>query len=122
MSSTQVSTKHQQVPTAATVDLKLEVVNIPVSDVERSSVYTWAWGGGRRDSPRPDWRSSNDPSGSPCSIPSRAHARPVPSRTLSVVHGAARGSSSLAARRREPFHLQHRRITPSRPPPENAST
>src|SRR5580765_4243944 len=37
MSSTQTSHEHAtQVPTAATVDLKLEVVVIPVSDVDRA--------------------------------------------------------------------------------------
>src|SRR5258708_5585167 len=36
MSSTQMSTEHAtQIPAAATVDLKLEVVVIPVSDVDR---------------------------------------------------------------------------------------
>ena len=42
MSSTQVSTQQQPaagVPTAATVDLKLEVVVIPVSDVDRAKRF-----------------------------------------------------------------------------------
>src|SRR5580765_3979468 len=42
MSSTQVSTEQQSgagVPTAATVDLKLEVVIIPVSDVDRAKRF-----------------------------------------------------------------------------------
>ena len=42
MSSTQVSTEQQRatgVPTAATVDLKLEVVAIPVSDVDRAKAF-----------------------------------------------------------------------------------
>ena len=42
MSSTQVSTEQQLaagVPTAATVDLKLEVVVIPVSDVDRAKRF-----------------------------------------------------------------------------------
>ena len=42
MSSTQVSTEQQRatgIPTAATVDLKLEVVVIPVSDVDRAKRF-----------------------------------------------------------------------------------
>src|SRR5688572_16694604 len=42
MSSTQVSTEPQAVtgvPTAATVDLKLEVMAIPVSDVDRTKAF-----------------------------------------------------------------------------------
>ena len=38
MSSTQTSTE-QRNPTAATVDLKLEVVAIPVSDVDRAKAF-----------------------------------------------------------------------------------
>ena len=40
MSSTQMSNEHvTQVPTAATVDLKLEVVAIPVSDIDRAKNF-----------------------------------------------------------------------------------
>jgi catechol 2,3-dioxygenase-like lactoylglutathione lyase family enzyme len=40
MSSTQVSSEHaSQIPTAAAVDLKLEVVVIPVSDVDRAKRF-----------------------------------------------------------------------------------
>ena len=40
MSSTQTSNEHAtQIPTAATVDLKLEVVAIPVSDVDRAKRF-----------------------------------------------------------------------------------
>jgi catechol 2,3-dioxygenase-like lactoylglutathione lyase family enzyme len=40
MSSTQTSNEHAtDTPTAATVDLKLEVVVIPVSDVDRSKRF-----------------------------------------------------------------------------------
>ena len=42
MSSTQVSTEQQPatgVPTAATVDLKLEAIPIPVSDVDRAKAF-----------------------------------------------------------------------------------
>ena len=40
MSSTQMSTEHAtQIPTAAAVDLKVEVVVIPVSDVDRAKRF-----------------------------------------------------------------------------------
>ena len=40
MSSTQMSNERaSQIPTAATVDLKLEVVVIPVSDVDRAKRF-----------------------------------------------------------------------------------
>src|SRR5262245_47700336 len=74
MSSTQVNTERQAaggVWTAATVDLKLEVVVIPVSDVDRAKrFYTGL--GWREDA---DFSNGNDwrvvqltPPGSPCSI------------------------------------------------------
>ena len=47
MSSTQMSTEHAtQIPTAAAVDLKVEVVVIPVSDVGRAKRFYGALGGG----------------------------------------------------------------------------
>ena len=47
MSSTQMSTEHAtQIPTAATVDLKIEVVVIPVSDVDRAKRFYESLGGG----------------------------------------------------------------------------
>ena len=74
MSSTQVSTERQSgadVPTAATVDLKLEVIIIPVSDVDRAKRFYGSLG----------WRLDGDfvkgdafrgvqftPPGSSCSI------------------------------------------------------
>jgi hypothetical protein len=48
MSSTQVSTEQQPAagaPVAATVDLKLEVMAIPVSDVDAPRPSTRDWGG-----------------------------------------------------------------------------
>jgi len=74
MTSTPVSTEQQPatgVPTAATVDLKLEVVVIPVSDVDRAKrFYTGL--GWRQDadfSNGDDWRVVQlTPPGSPCSI------------------------------------------------------
>ena len=72
MSSTPMSDEHAtQIPTAATVDLKLEVVVIPVSDVDRAKRFYESLG----------WRVDADfpgidgfravqitPPGSPCSI------------------------------------------------------
>ena len=74
MSSTQVSTERQPatgVPNAATVDLKLEAIPIPVSDVDRAKAFNGGLG----------WRLDADfmigktfravqltPPGSPCSI------------------------------------------------------
>ena len=72
MSSTETSNEHAtQIPTAATVDLKLEVVVIPVSDVDRAKRFYESLG----------WRLDADftvgkdlravqmtPPGSPCSI------------------------------------------------------
>jgi catechol 2,3-dioxygenase-like lactoylglutathione lyase family enzyme len=58
-------------PAAATVDLKLEVVVIPVADVERSKRFYeglgWRVDGDFRNGP--DWRAVQmTPPGSPCSI------------------------------------------------------
>jgi hypothetical protein len=40
MSSTQMSREHAtRIPTAATIDLKLEVVVVPVSDVDRAKRF-----------------------------------------------------------------------------------
>ena len=72
MSSTQTSNEHvTPVPSAATVDLKLEVVAIPVSDVDRAKAFYGAWGG-LLDA---DFMIGEDfravqltPPGSPCSI------------------------------------------------------
>ena len=50
MSSTQTSNEHAtSIPSAATVDLKLEVVAIPVSDVDRAKAF---YGGSGVDSRR----------------------------------------------------------------------
>ena len=74
MSSTQISTERQSVtgvPAAATVDLKLEVVAIPVSDVDRAKAF-YAGLGWTVDA---DFMVGKDfravqltPPGSPCSI------------------------------------------------------
>jgi catechol 2,3-dioxygenase-like lactoylglutathione lyase family enzyme len=72
MSSTQTSTEHAtQVPAAATVDLKLEVVVIPVSDVDRAKRF-YEGLGWRLDADfasGENWRVVQmTPPGSPCSI------------------------------------------------------
>ena len=72
MSTTQTNTaRATQLPTAATVDLKLEVVVLPVSDVDRAKRF-YEGLGWRLDgdfSGVEDWRGVQmTPPGSPCSI------------------------------------------------------
>ena len=72
MSTTQTNTERAtQLPTAATVDLKLEVVVLPVSDVDRAKRF-YEGLGWRLDadfSGVEDWRGVQmTPPGSPCSI------------------------------------------------------
>jgi catechol 2,3-dioxygenase-like lactoylglutathione lyase family enzyme len=74
MSSTQVSSEQLRatgIPTAATVDLKLEVVMIPVSDVDRAKRF-YEGLGWRLDADfaaGDNWRGVQfTPPGSPCSI------------------------------------------------------
>ena len=73
MSSTQASTEQQPagIPAAATVDLKLEVVVIPVSDVDRAKRF-YEGLGWRLDADfaaGENWRVVQfTPPGSPCSI------------------------------------------------------
>ena len=60
-----------QIPTPATVDLKLEVVVIPVSDVERAKRFyeSLGWRVDADFTNGPDWRAVQmTPPGSPCSI------------------------------------------------------
>jgi catechol 2,3-dioxygenase-like lactoylglutathione lyase family enzyme len=74
MSSTQISTERQSVtgvPAAATVDLKLEVVAIPVSDVDRSKAFyeRLGWSLDADFMVGKDFRAVQlTPPGSPCSI------------------------------------------------------
>ncbi len=72
MSSTQMSNEHAtQVPTAATVDLKLEVVVIPVSDVDRAKRFyeSLGWRLDADFAAGENWRGVQiTPPGSPCSI------------------------------------------------------
>jgi catechol 2,3-dioxygenase-like lactoylglutathione lyase family enzyme len=87
MSSTQVSTERQSAPgvrTATTVDLKLEAIPIPVSDVDRAKAF-YEGLGWRLDA---DFMVGKDfravqltPPGSPCSI----HLNPM------AVPGSAQG-------------------------------
>ena len=72
MSSTQMSNEHAtQIPAAATVPLKLEVVVLPVSDVDRAKRF-YEGLGWRLDidfAASEDWRVVQmTPPGSPCSI------------------------------------------------------
>jgi catechol 2,3-dioxygenase-like lactoylglutathione lyase family enzyme len=72
MSTTQISNKHAaQVPNAATVDLKLEVVAIPVSDVDRAKAFygSLGWTLDADFMVGKDFRAVQlTPPGSPCSI------------------------------------------------------
>jgi catechol 2,3-dioxygenase-like lactoylglutathione lyase family enzyme len=72
MSGTQMSKEHAtQIPTAAAVDLKLEVVVLPVSDVDRAKRF-YEGVGWRLDADftnGEDWRVVQmTPPGSPCSV------------------------------------------------------
>ena len=72
MSSTQISTEHAtQIPTAAAVDLKVEVVVIPVSDVDRAKRFyeSLGWRLDADFNNGKDWRVVQmTPPGSPCSV------------------------------------------------------
>ena len=71
MSSTQTIPEHAtQRPTAATIDLKLEVVVLPVSDVDRSKRFYESLGWRLdADFAAEDWRVVQmTPPGSPCSV------------------------------------------------------
>jgi catechol 2,3-dioxygenase-like lactoylglutathione lyase family enzyme len=72
MSTTQTSSEHAtEIPTAATVETKLEVVVLPVSDVERAKRFYMSLGW-RLDADfttGDDWRAVQlTPPGSPCSV------------------------------------------------------
>jgi catechol 2,3-dioxygenase-like lactoylglutathione lyase family enzyme len=135
MSSTQASTEQQPatgVPTAATVDLKLEVVVIPVSDVDRAKRFYeglgWRLDGEFTNGP--DWRAVQmTPPGSPCSIhfgKGITTAAPGSVKNLYLVvsdMGAAR--RELVARGAdvsEPFHFNSIGGSPEPGPhPQNAT-
>ena len=140
MSSPQM-VKDDAAPTAATVDLKLEVVVIPVSDVDRSKRFYeglgWRLDGDFTNGP--DWRGVQmTPPGSPCSIhfgKGITAAEPGSIRNLYLVVSDIDGGSRRAHRpwrRREravPLH-QHRgraacpgatpRAAPTTPMPRSA--
>ena len=114
MSSTQVSTEQQRanrVPTAATVDLKLEVIAIPVSDVDRAKAFY----GGLGWTLDADFMIGKDfravqltPPGSPCSIHLSTTAVPGSAQGMFLVVsdiGQHAKSSSRAGRRVEVFHF-----------------
>jgi catechol 2,3-dioxygenase-like lactoylglutathione lyase family enzyme len=99
MSTTQISNQHAaQVPNAATVDLKLEVVAIPVSDVDRAKAFygSLGWTLDADFMVGKDFRAVQlTPPGSPCSI----HL------STTAVPGSAKGMflvvSDIEAARRE---------------------
>ena len=72
MSSTQTINEHAtEIPTAATVDLKLEVVVVPVSDVDRARRFyeSLGWRLDADFTNGEDWRLVQmTPPGSPCSV------------------------------------------------------
>lgn len=72
MSSTQMSNEHPtRTPTAGMVDMKLEVVIIPVSDVDRAKRFygSLGWRLDADFASGEDWRGVQlTPPGSPCSI------------------------------------------------------
>jgi catechol 2,3-dioxygenase-like lactoylglutathione lyase family enzyme len=135
MSSTQVSTEQQLasgVPTAATVDLKLEVIVIPVSHVDRAKSFYqglgWRLDGDFTNGA--DWRVVQmTPPGSPCSIhfgKGITTAAPGSVKNVYLVvsnMGAAR--AELVARGAdvsEPFHFDSIGGQPERgPDPKGAS-
>ena len=90
MSSTQVSTEQRPAaggPTAATVDLKLEVITIPVSDIDRAKRF-YERLGWRLDADfsGDGWRAVQlTPPGSPCSIHLGTTAAPGSAQGLFLV-------------------------------------
>ena len=103
MSSTQVSTEQRPttgVPTAATVDLKLEAILIPVSDVDRAKTF-YCGLGWRLDADfvvGENWRVVQ------LTLPDR-HARSISARGTTAVPGSPRNVylvvSDIEAARRE---------------------
>jgi catechol 2,3-dioxygenase-like lactoylglutathione lyase family enzyme len=99
MSTTQISNKHAaQVPNAATVDLKLEVVAIPVSDVDRAKAFygSLGWTLDADFMLGKDFRAVQlTPPGSPCSIHLSTKAVPGSAQGMFLV------VSDIEAARRE---------------------
>jgi catechol 2,3-dioxygenase-like lactoylglutathione lyase family enzyme len=107
--------KGEVAPAAATVDLKLEVVVLPVSDVDRSKRFyeSLGWRVDGDFTNGPDWRAVQmTPPGSPCSIhfgKGITAAEPGSIRNLYLtVSNLATGRAELIARGAdvsEPFHF-----------------
>jgi predicted enzyme related to lactoylglutathione lyase len=121
MSSTRVSTERQSaaVSTAATVDLKLEVIEIPVSDVDRAKAFYGALGW-TLDA---DFMAGKDfravqltPPGSPCSIHLSTTAAPGSAQGMFLVvtdiEAARRDLIAHGAEVSEVFHFDgdHRTV------------
>jgi catechol 2,3-dioxygenase-like lactoylglutathione lyase family enzyme len=114
MSSPQVSTKQQSVtgvPVAATVDLKLEVIALPVSDIDRAKAFYGGLGWALdADFMIGDFRGVQmTPPGSPCSIHLSTTAAPGSAQGMFlVVSDIEAARNELIARGvdvREVFHF-----------------
>ena len=112
MSSTQMSSEHAtQTPTAATVDLKLEVITIPVSDVDRAKRFYEGLGWRLDADFKGDgWRAVQlTPPGSPCSIHLGTEGVPGSAQGLFlVVDDVDKARAELIAKGAavsEPFHF-----------------
>src|SRR5687767_468976 len=123
MSSTQVSTEPQAVtgiPTAATVDLKLEVMAIPVSDVDRAKAFyqRLGWTLDVDVMVGKDFRAVQlTPPGSACSIHLSTTAAPGSAQgmflVVSDIEAARRDLSARGANVSEVFHFDgERRAVP----------
>ena len=122
MSSTQISTERQSVtgvPAAATVDLKLEVVAIPVSDVDRSKAFyeRLGWTLDADFMVGKDFRAVQlTPPGSPCSIHLVTTAAPGSAQGMFLVvsdlEAARRDLIARGANVSEGFHFDgdHRAV------------
>ena len=115
MSSTQISTERQSVtgvPAAATVDLKLEVVAIPVSDVDRYKAFyeRLGWTLDADFMVGKDFRAVQlTPPGSPCSIHLVTTAAPGSAQGMFLVvsdlEAARRDLIARGANVSEGFHF-----------------
>src|SRR5262245_31435308 len=113
--STQVSTKPQSatsVPTAGTVDTKLEVITIPVSDIERAKRF-YEGLGWRLDADfsGDGWRAVQlTPPGSPCSIHLGSEGVPGSAQGLFLVVDDVEAACADLLRKgvdvSQPFHYE----------------
>ena len=117
MSSTQISEERAtQIPAAATVDLKLEVVVVPVSDVERSKRFygNLGWRLDADFAAGDTWRLVQmTPPGSPCSVMfGKGFTTAVPGSmqgTFLIVHDVEAARADLIGRGAavsEVFHFE----------------